>query len=265
MPSFGTPCTLHPFQWHKWTGCTWSQQSVHSQRCTLHIGSGASRQRPRWGGRVVVDKVYIVTCDSVTEHVHHLGGNPPFLKSCPVHLTAESPWPSCLWLPCTFCTLCRGRGCMRSFCTSSPPSAGILRMVVTVVTEEGAIDHPTTHTTTHDGIGERREDFHSLLLLPGLPIVPLHSRRGSSIAFHTLILRCSKCHISALSARGTISFPWIPTAQLQSRGVVDLRSQNWCTLNVMACKVCPWKSTLVWHSSPVKQLKISQLEAAVKP
>ena len=181
-----------------------------------------------------MDKVYIVTCDSVTEHVHHLGGNPPFLKSCPVHLTAESPWPSCLWLPCTFCTLCRGRGCMRSFCTSSPPSAGILRMVVTVVTEEGAIDHPTTHTTTHDGIGERREDFHSLLLLPGLPIVPLHSRRGSSIAFHTLILRCSKCHISALSARGTISFPWIPTAQLQSRGAVDLRSQNWCTLNVMA-------------------------------
>ena len=104
-----------------------------------------------------MDKVYIVTCDSVTEHVHHLGGNPPFLKSCPVHLTAESPWPSCLWLPCTFCTLCRGRGCMRSFCTSSPPSAGILRMVVTVVTEEGAIDHPTTHTRLHTTALENEE------------------------------------------------------------------------------------------------------------
>ena len=34
-----------------------------------------------------MDKVSIVTCDSVAEHVHHLGGNPPFLKSCPVHLS----------------------------------------------------------------------------------------------------------------------------------------------------------------------------------
>ena len=41
------------------------------------------------------------------------------------------------------------------------------------------------HTTTHEDVGEPHE---------------------SSIAFHALILRCSKCHIAALSARGTISF-----------------------------------------------------------